>query len=68
MIFTRLANASSKKCENRCHMLSINHAYYNFCRAHERSRLTPAMEAALTDHVGSVAELVALLDGHSLAG
>jgi hypothetical protein len=56
--FTRLTNAFSKKFENHCHMVAIYHAYYNFCRVHQTLRVTPAMEAGLTDHVWSVAELV----------
>jgi hypothetical protein len=59
--FTRLTNAFSKKFENHCHMVAIYHAYYNFCRVHQTLRVTPAMEAGLTDHIWSVEELVALL-------
>lgn len=61
--FTRLTNAFSKKFENHCHMLAIYHAYYNFCRVHQTLRVTPAMEAGLTNRVWSLAELVGLLDG-----
>lgn len=59
--FTRLTNAFSKKFENHCHMVAIYHAYYNFCRVHQTLRVTPAMEAGLTDHVWSLEELVNLL-------
>ena len=65
--FTRLTNAFSKKFENHCHMVAIYHAYYNFCRVHQTLRVTPAMEAALTDHVWTVTELVQLLDARQLA-
>jgi len=65
--FTRLTNAFSKKFENHCHMVAIYHAYYNFCRVHQTLRVTPAMEAGLTDHVWSVTDLVSLLERHSLA-
>jgi hypothetical protein len=41
---------------------SLHFAYYNFCRVHQTLRVTPAMEARLTDHVWSLEELVALLD------
>ena len=41
---------------------AIYHAYYNFCRVHQTLRVTPAMEAGLTDHVWSLEELVGLLD------
>jgi hypothetical protein len=35
--------------------------YYNFCRDHQTLRVTPAMEAGISDHVWSVEELCALL-------
>jgi len=35
--------------------------FYNFCRTHQTLRVTPAMEAGLTDHVWSLEELCALL-------
>jgi len=35
--------------------------FYNFCRVHQTRRVTPAMEAGLTDHVWSIEERVALL-------
>ena len=60
--FTRLTNAFSKKFENHCHMLAIYHAYYNFCRVHQTLRVTPAMEAGLSDHVWSLEELLGLLE------
>src|SRR5438309_9275652 len=34
---------------------------HNFCRVHQTFRLTPAMEAGLTDHVWTLEELVTLL-------
>jgi hypothetical protein len=35
--------------------------YYNFCRIHQTLRVTPAMEAGLSDHVWSIDEVIALL-------
>ena len=32
--------------------------YYNFCRAHSSLRVTPAMEAGISDHVWTVRELL----------
>jgi IS1 family transposase len=58
--FTRLTNAFSKKIENHMHALSLYFAYYNFCRIHQTLRVTPAMEAGLTDHVWTLEELVSL--------
>ena len=33
-------------------------AYHNFCRIHQTLRVTPAMEAGITDHVWNLTELV----------
>jgi hypothetical protein len=32
---------------------------YNFCRIHKSLRVTPAMEAGITDHVWEITELLA---------
>lgn len=56
--FTRLCNGFSKKLENHRAAVSLHVAWYNFCRVHESLRVTPAMEAGITDHVWSVEELV----------
>jgi IS1 family transposase len=60
--FTRLTNAFSKKVENHMASLALHYMHYNFCRVHQTLRVTPAMEAGLTDHVWSLGEMVALLD------
>jgi hypothetical protein len=39
--------------------------HYNFCRIHQTLRVTPAMEAGITDHVWSLEEMVALIDSFS---
>lgn len=59
--FTRLTNGFSKKIENHEHNLALHYMHYNFCRIHQTLRVTPAMEAGVSDHVWSLAELVALL-------
>ena len=59
--FTRLTNAFSKKAENHAHAVSLFFTFYNFCRIHKTLRVTPAMEAGLTDHVWTVEEIVALI-------
>jgi hypothetical protein len=56
--FTRLTNAFSKKLRNLEAAFALQAAYYNFCRVHESLRVTPAMQAGLTDHVWSLGELV----------
>jgi IS1 family transposase len=60
--FARLTNAFSKKLENHVAGLSLYFMYYNFCRVHQTLRVTPAMEAGITDHVWEVEEIVALLE------
>lgn len=57
--FTRLTNGFSKKWENHWAAVALWYAYYNFCRIHKSLRVTPAMEAGVTDHVWDLAELIA---------
>jgi IS1 family transposase len=59
--FTRLTNGFSKKLENHALNVALHFTYYNFCKIHQTLRVTPAMEAGLSDHVWSVEELVTLL-------
>jgi len=62
--FTRLTNGFSKKLENHEHALAIYYMHYNFCRIHQTLRVTPAMEAGVSDHVWTLEEVVALLDSN----
>ncbi len=57
--FTRLTNAFSKKLANLKAAVALHFAYYNFCRIHQSLRVTPAMQAGLTDHVWELKELLA---------
>lgn len=59
--FTRLTNGFSKKIENHCHSVALHYMHYNFCRVHKTLRVTPAMEAKLTDHIWTIEELVSIL-------
>ena len=59
--FTRLTNGFSKKMENHAHAVALHCLYYNYGRIHTALRVTPAMEAGLTDHVWSLEEIAALL-------
>jgi IS1 family transposase len=59
--FTRLTNAFSRKIENHAAAVALYFMWYNFGRVHQTLRVTPAMEAGVTDHVWSVEEIVALL-------
>ena len=56
---TRLTYAFSKKWENLQAALALHFAYYNFCRVHGALRVTPAMEAGITNRVWGMADLVA---------
>jgi len=60
--FTRLTNAFSKKIENHCHALSLYFMYYNFCRIHKTLRVTPAMEAGITERVWDIEDILSLLN------
>ena len=59
--FTRLTNAFSKKVENHGHAIALFYMYYNFARIHQTLRVTPAMEAGVSDHVWSIEEIAALI-------
>jgi IS1 family transposase len=59
--FTRLTNGFSKKLENHTHALSLYFMYYNFCRIHQTLRVTPAMAAAVTDHVWEIDDIIKLI-------
>jgi transposase-like protein/IS1 family transposase len=56
---TRLTNGFSKKLENHRAAVALHFGFYNFCQLHGSLRVTPAMEAGITDHVWDVAELLA---------
>jgi transposase-like protein/IS1 family transposase len=56
--FTRLGLGFSKKLDNLKAAVALWVCWYNFCRVHGSLRVTPAMEAGLTDHVWSVAEML----------
>jgi len=59
--FTRLTNAFSKKVENLEAAVALHFMYYNFARIHQTLRVTPAIEAGVSDHVWSLEEIVGLL-------
>ena len=60
--FTRLTNAFSKKLENHMYAVSLHFMYYNFCRIHTTTRVTPAMAAGLDDHLWDMEEIVMMAD------
>jgi IS1 family transposase len=60
--FTRLTNAFSKKFENHAHMVAMYAVWYNWIRIHKTLRVTPAMEAKLTNRLWSWEEIVKAMD------
>lgn len=58
--------------ENHAHSVALHNGntvfvgsvymHYNFCRIHRTLRVTPAMEAGVTNHVWEIKEVVALLE------
>ena len=56
---TRLTNAFSKKLSHLKAAIALHFAYYNFCRVHSSLRVTPAMQAGISDHIWTLAELIA---------
>ena len=58
--FTRLTNAFSKKLENHVAMLALFHMHYNFVRIHQTIRVTPAMEAGITQRAWSIQDIATL--------
>lgn len=65
--FTRLTNAFSKKLDNHIHALSLYFVYYNFTRIHKTLRVTPAMEAGITDRVWDMTDIASVIDAAASA-
>ena len=59
---TRLTNAFSKKVKNLTAATCLHFMHYNFARIHQTLRVTPAMEAGISDHVWSAEEIARLLE------
>ena len=55
--FTRLTNAFSKKVENHEHAVAMHYMFYNFGRIHKTLRVTPVMQAGISDHVWTLEEI-----------
>ncbi len=56
--YTRLTNGHSKKFENHVAMSTIWFTYYNWCRIHQTLRVTPAMQAGLTNKLWEIEDLI----------
>ena len=59
--FTRLTNGFGKKLANQSHAVALHFMYYNFAKIHKSLRVTPAMEAGISDHVWSLKEIAMLI-------
>lgn len=59
--FTRETNGFSKKIENLEHSVALHFMYYNFCRIHKTLKITPAMEAGISNHVWEIEEIISLV-------
>ena len=55
---TRLTNAFSKKFENFEAAVSLNFAYYNFCKTHKALRMTPAQAAGVESSAWTIEDLL----------
>lgn len=60
--FTRLTNAFSKKIGNHAHAVALHFMNYNFCRIHKSLKVTPAMDAGVTDRLWEVEDIIRLVD------
>ncbi len=60
--FTRLTNGFSKKVEKLEYAVALHFMPYNFCRIHQSLRVTPAMEAGVTDRLWEIEDILALLE------
>ena len=59
---TRKTNAFSKKMARHKAMMHLFALHYNFCRIHQTLRITPAMEAGLTDNLHDTDWIVGLIE------
>jgi hypothetical protein len=60
--FTRLTNGFSKKVTSLAHAVALHFMYYNFVRIHQTLRVTPAMEAKVTDRLWSIKDIISLAE------
>jgi IS1 family transposase len=56
--FTRLTNGFSKTVDGLRAAVSLHFAHYNFVRVHQSLRVTPAVEAGVSQHVWELEDLV----------
>jgi hypothetical protein len=56
----------ARECPIRGEDFALHYMHCNFCRVHKRLRVTPAMEAALTDHIRTLEEVAQLLEATNM--
>lgn len=59
--FTRKTNGFSKKLQNHTCAIALHFMWYNYGRIHKTLKVTPAMEAGITDHIWTLQEIVGLI-------
>lgn len=59
--YTRLTNAFSKKIENHAYAVALYYMHYNFVRRHQTLRVSPAMEAGVTNRLWTIEDIVNLV-------
>lgn len=65
--YTRLTNAFSKKFENHVYMVAIYTVFYNWLRIHKTLKVTPAMEAGLTERTWEWSDIIEQMDAEAPA-
>ena len=58
---------SANSIERHMYAVALHFMHYNFVRVHQALRVTPAMEAGLTDRLWGIADLVAVVDANQPA-
>ena len=59
--FTRRTNGFSKRLENHANQVALHFMHYNFVRIHQSLRITPAMQAGVTDRLWEISDIVRLI-------
>ena len=63
--FTRLTNEFSKRVEKHVAIVSLYALHYNFCRIHKTLKVTPAMEAGVTNELRDMEWIAGLIDARA---
>lgn len=63
--FARKTNAFSKKMDNHCYAIALHFVYYNFVRVHLSLKVTPAMEAKISNKPMKFEDIVNLTNNYT---